>query len=174
MINDDISPYNNFVTNQIITDEIASTHIETVAKYLNAKVCNNKYTNCTGGKGYKTITGNAGAHIDADAYIKKTILLNNGMTIWRGSLTYYRNRYYIDINGTAKGPNKLGYDLFTFEIDKQDKLIPEKNNANISKSCSFSNPAQSNSYIGFGCAYYALTDEHPEIAGKSYWKDFLK
>ena len=65
-------------------------------------------------------------------------------------------------------------DLFTFVIDSSNKLVPEKNNPNLSKSCSFINPANTNVYLGFGCAHYALADENPDEPGKTYWKDFLK
>jgi len=173
MINDDILPYEQFVTNHTITDEIANAHINTMSKYLNATVCDSHYKKCTGGQGYKILDGTSGAHIDADAYTKKTILLNNGITIWRGGLTFGRDRYYVDINGTAKGPNKLGYDLFTFRIDSNNKLTPEKDSGSLNR-CSFVKAAHSKNYLGFGCAYYALIDQSPDEEGKNYWKDFLK
>lgn len=173
MLNDGISPYDDFVYNSSKKDEtLLINHTETFAKYLNARICDGSYTKCTSGQGYKTLNSASGAHIDADAYTKKTILLNNGMTIWVGDLWWARNRYYVDINGTGKGPNKLGYDLFTFRFDN-NKLSPEKN-SDTENNCSFVKPAHSPAYLGFGCAYYATIDQNPDDKTKTYWKEFLK
>lgn len=173
MLNDNILPYEEFSGKSGMDESVASEHIDALAKYINGRVCSGHYKKCTGGQTYKILDGTSGAHIDPDAYTKKTILLNNGMTLWRGDLNWAPNRYYIDINGTGKGPNKLGYDLFTFRIDQNNKLSPEKNSGSINR-CSFIQSAHSKNYLGFGCAYYAAIDQNPDDETKTYWKDFLK
>lgn len=76
----------------------------------------------------------------------------------------------VDING-GKKPNRLGYDIFTFVLGKQDKLIPvgspESKNyrmcvsgspsdlSNLDMTCS---TASNSAFNGVGCTYKALTD----------------
>ncbi len=76
----------------------------------------------------------------------------------------------IDING-KKGPNRLGYDVFTFILGEKDKIIPNGSKeskkyrmcvagapsdmSNINETCSHTSTS---AYNGFGCAYPALTD----------------
>lgn len=31
---------------------------------------------------------------------------------------------FVDVNGYKKGPNRMGFDLFTFEVTKDNKLLP--------------------------------------------------
>ena len=177
MQNDDISVYQEFVpiSGEELSETEANRHIDLLAKYINGKICEEKYLKCTGGNKYKNLDGTAYAHIDADAFTKRTILLNNGMTLWRGGLKFEASKYYIDINGTGKGPNKLGYDLFRFYVDSNNKLLPEKELTYGVNKCSFTTqPSNGPSYLGFGCAYYALTDQNPDDKTKSYWKGFLK
>lgn len=182
MQNDGISVYKEFVppSGENLSEDAANKHVEVLSKYLNGKVCEGQYMECVGGKKYggkryKTLDGKAYAHIDADAYTKKTILLNNGMTLWRGGLRYEPNKYYIDINGTGKGPNKLGYDLFRLYVDSKDKLLPDKGGDYGVNKCSFTSQASNGPpYLGFACAYYALVDQNPDDETKNYWKDFLK
>lgn len=178
MINDDINPYEEYVQNR--DEQKASKQVEDFAKYTSGStICNDHYIICTGHvrwkskKEYKTLDGKNRAHIDADAYTKKTILLADGMTLWVGGLVFEGHRYYIDINGTDKAPNRLGYDLFTFTINsKNNHLEPEKEKGTINK-CSFVEAAHSPAYLGFGCAHYAAADQNPDSADK-YWKKFLK
>ena len=76
----------------------------------------------------------------------------------------------IDING-GKGPNKLGYDIFTFVLGENDKLIPlgspEANKykfgvqgspsdmSNLDVTCNINSNSNFN---GYGCAYPATID----------------
>ena len=72
------------------------------------------------------------------------------------------SKFYIsvDVNGLSKAPNRLGQDLFMFEIDKNGKFLPmgaegtsyyDKNDV----SCSFTSNSNMN---GAGCTYKALSD----------------
>lgn len=85
----------------------------------------------------------------------------------------------VDINGYHNKPNRLGIDVFSFRPTKNGKLIPLGNpdlsNDNINGNgiygaCS-KNPQST--YDGFGCAYWAIIDQHPQNPDKTYWKDFI-
>lgn len=68
----------------------------------------------------------------------------------------------IDVNGYKKRPNKMGYDLFMFQITKDGRVLPMgadgttwgKESDRISKC----DKNSKNSDNGYTCAYYALTD----------------
>ena len=74
----------------------------------------------------------------------------------------------VDVNGYNKKPNRLGHDLFVFQIDNKGTLLPMgvKGTAYPSNSvhCSISS---SNAMNGAGCTYNALTD-------KDYFKNLPK
>lgn len=143
-------------------------------------ICDGHYYECTYGERridqsqyYKTLDGKNNAHIDADAYLKKIIQLADGSTVWVGGLNYFSDRYYYDINGTGKGPNRLGYDLHVFTINKNGSIQPYVDNGNINK-CSFIEAAHGSDYLGFGCTYYAVANINPDGTGGTYWNGFLK
>lgn len=159
--------------------------INKFVSYLSgATVCDNHYISCFDpdvdttkyDKAYKTLDGLNKAHIEADAYTKKTIITREGMSIWFGGLKFYSGCYYVDLNGYNKGPNKLGYDLFRFSVNKNGTVTPEKDSGNINK-CSFISPAHMPNYLGFGCGYYAwknINPDAPDDTSQTYWDDFLK
>lgn len=67
----------------------------------------------------------------------------------------------VDVNGFLKNPNRLGPDLFMFQIDSRGTLLPmgaEGTNyySNTGEYCS---PNSSNQMNGAGCTYKALTDK---------------
>lgn len=73
----------------------------------------------------------------------------------------------IDVNGYIKGPNRMGRDLFMFQITEEGEVLPmgAKNTYwynNRAAYCSRNSSANTN---GFTCAYYALTD-------KNYFRKF--
>jgi prepilin-type N-terminal cleavage/methylation domain-containing protein len=71
----------------------------------------------------------------------------------------------VDTNGHLKKPNKLGYDVFAFELMPDGKLLPmgAENTAFADKSL-YCSETSANEANGLGCTYYALTD-------KDYWKN---
>lgn len=74
----------------------------------------------------------------------------------------------VDINGKNKPPNKLGWDVFTFELTTND-LLPAgapgtTDETNRSKYCSDTGTDNIN---GLTCAYYAIYDEE-------YFKNIYK
>lgn len=66
----------------------------------------------------------------------------------------------IDVNGYMKRPNKMGYDLFTFQLTKEGKVLPMgAESTYYAKSKEALCSKTSNSDLnGITCAYYALSD----------------
>lgn len=67
----------------------------------------------------------------------------------------------VDVNGYRKRPNKMGYDLFMFQITKEGKVLPmgaENTHLKNSKETLCSKTSNSN-LNGYTCAYYALSDK---------------
>ena len=190
MIAENINQYRDFVRtekdeNGKYSEEARNRQLDTLASFLSgAKVCNGSYYSCSGiedaydfpDKIHKTLDGQNNAHIAADAYMKKTVITNDGMDIWAGGLQFGIDKYYVDTNGYNNGPNKLGYDLFRFVINSNGTVTPEKDSGARNK-CSFISPAESAAYLGFGCAYYAWKNVNPDALddpSQDYWNDFLK
>lgn len=86
--------------------------------------------------------------------------------------------FVIDINGT-KGPNRLGYDIFDFQILKGNRLSASSYayaKTQVERTgkecCNFkSNSACFGSGNGLSCTYFAVMDEAPDDSTKSYWKN---
>ncbi len=75
----------------------------------------------------------------------------------------------IDVNGYNKNPNRLGQDLFIFQIDEKGKLLPMgvPDSYYYSSTAAYCSPSSSGSMNGAGCTYNALTD-------KDYFKNLPK
>lgn len=80
-------------------------------------------------------------------------------------IEYSTSLIIVDVNGYLKNPNRWGYDLFTFQLMNDGRLLPmgapgtEYTDKN--RYCSTTSTEQFN---GIACTYYALTD-------KSYFKN---
>ena len=195
MVGDYNGVYNNFIqfdNNSAVTDtSIKYDYIDKFKSYVNGgKFCTytNSYTTCSGNKNtpavYKTYDGGKNAYMSADTVLDRAVVSNDGLCFFFGSVTFRNARIYVDTNGTAKGPNRLGFDLFAFDIDKNDKIIFPKNigggttgatedgSVDTVNACSITKTA--NQYNGFGCSRFALTDKHPDYPNKSYWKNLPK
>jgi hypothetical protein len=86
------------------------------------------------------------------------LLLKNGMLLsfddgYVNSGVVKKIRIGVDINGAHEGPNRLGYDVFEYELTQNDgELLPEGHPAStITKECSM----QNNGGTGFNCTYEA-------------------
>ena len=65
----------------------------------------------------------------------------------------------LDINGFNKKPNKFGYDLFIFKIDKNGRLIPGGTQGFYeSNNDTYCSESSSDTMNGAGCTYKALTE----------------
>ena len=102
----------------------------------------------------------------ADIYMKYLddgqFVLNDGSLILlennEGTSTLYIS---VDINGFHKNPNRLGHDLFMFQIDKTGNLRPMgvEGTDYYSETDEYCSPTSTNSMNGAGCTYKALTDK---------------
>ena len=72
----------------------------------------------------------------------------------------------IDVNGYKKRPNRLGQDLFMFQINQEGKLLPMGANGTsfYNKNDSYCSKTSTNSNNGAGCTYKALSDP-------TFWKN---
>ena len=113
---------------------------------------------------YKTLNGNAisSAFFDDGGFISTDgtmYLIEQGAQVnFTGFLVS------IDVNGYKKKPNKMGYDLFMFQITKDGKVLPMGTEGTYwgtkSQRESYCNKNSTSNQNGFTCAYYALTDNH--------------
>ena len=71
----------------------------------------------------------------------------------------------VDVNG-IKGPNRYGYDYFVFYSDENNKIIPHYQYQDKEFYIEDGNDCRD-------YTYYAVTDQHPEEKGKTYWGDYI-
>ena len=59
----------------------------------------------------------------------------------------------VDVNGYLKNPNRLGQDLFMFQIDDKGKLLPmgAEGTRYYSKTDEYCSPTSTNNMNGAGC-----------------------
>lgn len=78
----------------------------------------------------------------------------------------------IDINGPLKRPNRSGYDIFVFFVDKKDAVRPygfpnPPGAQNVFYIC---NKTSTETWNGLACGYWALLDKNPDDPTKGYWE----
>ena len=112
------------------------------------------------GSAYKTFNGST--YINLDRFDDSQFLLNDGMLIMtenKGGT----NPLYIsaDVNGYRKRPNRLGQDLFLFQIDSRGKLLPMgvPNSDYYDANDAYCSASSSNNMNGAGCTYKALIEK---------------
>ena len=119
-------------------------------------------------RAYKTYNGQSEinmAHFDDGQFVLNdgTLVLidNDGVNVW-----LYIS---VDVNGYNKNPNKLGHDLFMFQINDKGTLLPMgvKGSRLYSDTEEYCSSSASNALNGAGCTYKALTD-------KDYFKNLPK
>lgn len=109
---------------------------------------------------YKTYTGKP---------LTKLKLFDDGQIILMdGSLIMFENAQNnsqlsfisVDINGYYKNPNKLGHDIFTFQLMEDGRILPMGDSETVYGTkdawCSSNSTEE---YNGIGCTYYALNDK---------------
>lgn len=109
-----------------------------------------------------------GKRMNSTPFDDGQFVLSNGMLIMIENPGSRSNVFIsVDINGKKKKPNRLGQDLFTFQLMKNGKLLPMGVNGTLYSSDVYCSPASSSNINGIACTYLALTD-------KNYWKNFPK
>lgn len=164
-------------------DQTENMFIKDFAK--NFHVIKRKYSNTDNlqNLGYKesfflqTSPGNI--PFNHDGHNNGAIFINNGIMIassgcwWRDS----QIDFIVDING-IKGPNRFGYDVFYFQIGRDNKLYPSAGNYHIISSdeegmikcCNFQEASTCINDTGSSCALFAVRDVYPHDTSKKYWE----
>lgn len=97
-------------------------------------------------------------------------LLDDGQFFTEDGMFYMMNNVddqtlliSVDVNGPYKNPNRWGYDLFTFQLMNNGKILPSGTNGkfNNTELCSKNSTNNTN---GRGCTFKALYD-------KDYWRN---
>ncbi len=150
----------NFIT-------VKQYQLRVLKSLLNGAQYCESYDKCNGSVPvqYTNLNGNA-VQMEVADFDNSALKTSDGMYIWLGDINNPQ-RYYVDING-SKRPNKLGVDVFTFDITPKQAILPERND-NCTKS---GTPAGGEEYRGLGCTSYALTDYNPDKNAKGYWRNF--
>jgi len=133
--------------------------------------------------GYSDLHGPDGSKLNYYFNDGKFFVLNNGMVIMTPSKCIFTGYarpnstprpvgFWVDING-SKRPNKVGFDIFFFQILRNNILMPSQLTHNMpyveeSTDCNFFETISANRN-GLACTYYALRDEFPDDKTKSYW-----
>ena len=119
-------------------------------------------------RAYRTYNGKS--EIQMTLFDDGQFVLNDGSLILIENIIGY-NRLYIsvDVNGYNKNPNRLGQDLFMFQIDSKGTLLPMgvKGTNYYNAADDYCSPASTTNLNGAGCTYKALTD-------KNYFKNLPK
>ena len=131
----------------------------------NESVCMSRNNRNEAGLGidplYKTLNGN---QIRTSIFDDGQFVLPNGMLIIFEDTGYSDILISVDVNGKRQKPNRLGYDLFTFQLMDDGKLLPMgakgTHYSDMNTYCSKNSVSE---YNGIACTYKALTE-------KDYWK----
>lgn len=113
---------------------------------------------------YKTFNNNSAAsHMLDDGQF----VITNGMLIMiENPQEDSRKRLFIsvDINGKKRLPNRLGHDVFTFQISERGKLLPMGVEGSEYSEEEYCSTTSTNNLNGIACTAKALSD-------KNYWKN---
>ena len=115
---------------------------------------------------YKNFTGTV--NFDVNMFDDGQFVLNDGSLILlnnTNSGTDLNTYISIDVNGYNKRPNRLGQDLFMFQLDNDGRLIPmeAEGTAFYDENDAYCSKTSNNSNNGAGCTYKALSDP-------TFWK----
>ncbi len=133
-----------------------------IKNYGNADTNSTTYKNFTGNNTIDLHKFDDGQFILTDGSM---ILINNATSATAGAGGDINTYISVDVNGYNKRPNRLGQDLFMFQVDDRGKLLPmgaegtqfyDENDAYCSKTSTSNNN-------GAGCTYKALSDP-------TFWK----
>lgn len=145
--------------------EVKRRQLATLKELLNGASYCERYDKCNGSTPieYYNLRGEV-ATIEAADFENSALKTSDGMYIWLGDINNPQ-RYFVDING-AKRPNKLGLDVFTFDIISKEAIKPEMN-----ANCTMRGlPRDGEGYRGLGCTGYALIDRNPDAENADdYW-----
>ncbi|MBE7713581.1 MAG: hypothetical protein E7Z87_07545 [Cyanobacteria bacterium SIG26] len=133
-----------------------------------SKICMKKYD-------YKTLANTTYTEGFAGSFVLNNgmaIAINEGQPLVSGTTIKFPI-IFVDINGNEKKPNRLGYDLFAFQITPQGSITPVGNPDSFTSTLDNTDPTSyccnqlinpdctkaSENLDGIGCALYASSDE---------------
>lgn len=106
---------------------------------------------------YTTYTGKK---LDLQFFDDGQFILADGSLVLLESISSERLYISVDVNGYKKKPNRLGQDLFMFQVDKKGNLRPmgAAGTDFYDKKDSYCSSTSNNTRNGMGCTYKALTE----------------
>ncbi len=114
---------------------------------------------------------------DGNGFNDGAFVIKNGMIIlnghcWIGASNKKGQHveFLIDTNGT-KGPNALGYDLFYFWIDNENKIVTCPQIPDNTRYCNFLTEDTTGAHNGVNCSTFALRNQFPQDETKTYWEN---
>lgn len=115
---------------------------------------------------YKTYTGHT---LWTNPFDDGQFVLSNGMLVLIENPSDYTAHIFIsvDVNGKKKQPNRLGQDLFTFQLMNNGKLLPMGANGTYYDEATFCSKTSTSNINGIACTNKALND-------KDYFKNLPK
>ena len=84
------------------------------------------------------------------------IMLENAAPIYNNSRVFIT----VDVNGFNKRPNRWGFDLFTFQLDKEGKLLPMGVSGTAYTNSTYCSMSSSSLYNGISCTSRALNEKN--------------
>ena len=116
---------------------------------------------------------------NTDGHNNGAFITQDGMIVFSSGCWWLDGLdFVVDTNGHS-GPNKFGYDVFYFQISKNNQLLPSSINETFSSvgsqragCCAFDgNVSCIVKDNGTACSRFALMDRFPSDESKSYWKN---
>ena len=113
---------------------------------------------------YKNFNGSGS--INLNLFDDGQFVLSDGSLVLMENFTPGTVYISIDVNGYSKRPNRLGQDLFMFQLDNQGKLISmgAEGTTYYSSNDAYCSKTSTSDMNGAGCTYKALSDP-------SFWKN---
>lgn len=120
-----------------------------------------------------------------DRHNEGAFFIKNGMMIAASGCWWMANSikpldFIVDTNG-IKGPNRLGYDVFYFQIINGNILLPATHKytfaaieSQLKVCCDFKNSGKNchaSGDNGTACSHFALKNQYPQDESKEYWKN---
>ena len=114
-------------------------------------------------KNYKDFSGKVNAGCLGNDYIVNVI---DGSTYYfdyagPSEFIFGKQLVIVDINGWAKRPNKLGHDMFMFQINRDGKVIAGGDSASVypKEQYCVKNSSTSSATNGYGCTIRAINEK---------------
>ena len=122
-------------------------------------------------------------NFNQDGHNEGAFFVKNGMMIaasgcWWASSQSKAVDFIVDTNG-VKGPNRFGYDVFYFQINKNNILLPATHkytfivlDSQLEKCCNLKESSTCSIIVdnGTACSHFALKNLYPQDESKPYWK----